>query len=127
MVDATPAACYAHVNSRGKFGDIFSQIWKPRFGDGVDLVLGNGRKVILESTREIGVDIEKELLASGRAFYDSMAAIPADARRVVALFNDADFDVDAATATAIRILSRNPKGFFLWWSGTSTPASPSAP
>lgn len=113
VADATPAACYAHVNSRKKFGEIFSQIWKPRFGDGVDLVFGNGRKRILDSTREIGVDIEKELLASGRAFYDSMAAVPADARRVVALFDDEDFDVDAATATAIQILSKNPKGFFL--------------
>lgn len=113
MADATPAACYAHVSSRNKFGDIFSQVWKPRFGDGVDLVIGNGRKKILESTKEIGIDIEKELLASGRAFYDSVAAIPADARRVVALFDDGDFDVDAATARAIQILSKNPKGFFL--------------
>lgn len=113
MADATPAACYAHVNSRKKLGEIFAQIWKPRFGDGVDLVIGNGRKSILESTQGIGIDTGKELLASGRAFYDSMAAIPADARRVVAIFNDPEFDVDAATATAIRILSNNPKGFFL--------------
>jgi alkaline phosphatase len=45
MADATPAACYSHVNSRKKMGEIFAQIWKPRFGDGVDVVLGNGRGV----------------------------------------------------------------------------------
>ena len=124
MADATPAACYAHVNSRKKFGDIFSQIWKPRFGDGVDLVIGNGRKKILDSTKDLGIDTEKELLASGRTFYDSMAAIPDDARRVVALFDDDEFDVDAATAKAIRILSRNPKGFFLMVEWDLHPSKP---
>ena len=68
MADATPAACYAHVNSRKKMGEIFAQIWKPRFGDGVDVVLGNGRKKLLESTKELGIDLEKELTASGRSF-----------------------------------------------------------
>jgi len=113
MADATPAACYAHVNSRKSFGDIFAQVWKPRYGDGVDLVIGNGRKKILEALQELKIDPQKELAASGRGFYDSMAAIPADASRFVALFDDDAFDVDAATAKAIGILSRNPKGFFL--------------
>jgi alkaline phosphatase len=113
MADATPAACYAHVDSRGKFGEIFQQIWKPRFGDGVDLVIGNGRKRIVESTAKLGIDLEKEVRASGRAYYDSYGAIPADAKRAVALFDDVDFDVDAATAKAVKILSKNPKGFFL--------------
>ena len=46
MADATPAACYSHVDSRKKFGEIFEQVWNPRFGDGVDVVIGNGRKKI---------------------------------------------------------------------------------
>lgn len=113
MADATPAACYAHVNSRKKFGDIFAQIWHPRFGDGVDVVLGNGRKKLLEATKEIGVDLDKELAASGRVFTSGLSLIPAGARRVVMLEDDDNFDVDAATAKAIEMLSRNPKGFFL--------------
>jgi alkaline phosphatase len=113
MADATPAACYAHMHSRGEFGGIFLQVWRPRFGDGVDVVIGNGRKRIREETQALGADIDKELRASGRSVYDSIDAIPANARRVVALFDDNDFDVDAATAKAIRILSNNPKGFFL--------------
>jgi alkaline phosphatase len=113
MADATPAACYAHVNSRKKMGEIFAQIWQPRFGDGVDLVLGTGRKKILESTKEIGIDLEKQLSGSGRAFAEDLAGIPAGSRRVVVLGDNEDFDVEAATGKAIEILSRNPKGFFL--------------
>lgn len=113
MADATPAACYSHVSSRSQFGEIFTQIWHPRFGDGVDVVLGNGRKKILEGTKELGVDLTKELTASGRTFAESLAGVPASARRVVSLEDDPDFDVAAATAKAIEILSRNPKGYFL--------------
>jgi alkaline phosphatase len=113
MADATPAACYSHVSSRKKMGEIFAQIWHPRFGDGVDLVLGTGRKKLFESTKELGIDMEKEITASGRVFTEKLDGIPDGARRVIALTDDADFDVDAATLKAIEILSKNPKGFFL--------------
>jgi alkaline phosphatase len=113
MADATPAACYSHVSSRKKMGEIFAQIWQPRFGDGVDIVFGTGRKKILESTKEMGIDLEKEAAGSGRAFTEKLDAIPAGARRAIAINDDENFDVDAATAKAIEILSRNPKGFFL--------------
>jgi alkaline phosphatase len=124
MADATPAACYAHVNSRKKMGEIFAQIWKPQFGDGVDVVLGNGRKKLLESTKELGIDLEKELTASGRSFESSLTLIPASARRVVELEDNQDFDVDAATAKAIEILSHNPKGFFLMVEWDLHPSKP---
>jgi len=113
MADATPAACYSHVSSRKKMGEIFAQIWHPRFGDGVDLVLGTGRKKLLESTKELGIDMEKEITASGRAFTEKLDSIPDGARRVIALTDEENFDVDAATSKAIEILSKNPKGFFL--------------
>lgn len=113
MADATPAACYAHVNKRSKFGEIFAQIWHPRFGDGVDVVIGNGRRKLLESTKEIGVDLEKEVTGSGRTFAGGLSLIPAGARRVVSLEDDENLDVNAATAKAIEMLSKNPKGFFL--------------
>ncbi|HEY1339049.1 MAG TPA: alkaline phosphatase [Bryobacteraceae bacterium] len=113
MADATPAACYSHVNSRRKFGEIFEQIWRPSYGDGVDLVLGNGRKTILASTGEMKIDVEKSLADSGRNFVAGLSLIPETARRVVSLEDDANFDVEAATAKAIEILSKNPKGYFL--------------
>jgi alkaline phosphatase len=42
-----------------------------------------------------------------------VAAIPAGARRAVVLLDQSDFDLLEATEGAIRILSQNPKGFFL--------------
>src|ERR1051325_1804539 len=40
--DATPAACYAHVNDRGRWGEIFLQLFEPRYGDGVDVLSAPG-------------------------------------------------------------------------------------
>jgi alkaline phosphatase len=113
IADATPAACYAHASSRSKFGDIFPQIWKPRFGDGVDVVIGNGRKRITAATDELKIDIPKEVSASGRVFADSFSLIPATAKRFVSLEDDPELDIEAATARAIESLSKNPKGYFL--------------
>ena len=54
ITDATPAACYAHSNDRGKWGEIFPQAFEPRFGDGVDILIGAGR-----------IEIERQLVARG--------------------------------------------------------------
>lgn len=116
MADATPAACYAHSNDRGKHGEIFAQILKPRFGDGVDVVIGPGRPRILEETAALGIDLAEELLRHGYVFLDSLEALDElspEARRVVALFDSDDFDLGVAVDHALRILSQNPRGFFL--------------
>ncbi|HET8547562.1 MAG TPA: alkaline phosphatase [Bryobacteraceae bacterium] len=113
MADATPAACYAHASSRKKTGEIFAQILTPRFGNGVDLVLGPGRKAILAATQALSVDLAAELPKKGYYFGDTLASIPATSTRAVVLSDDSDFDIAAATELAIRILSRNKKGFFL--------------
>src|SRR5512146_1710550 len=47
LTDATPAACYAHANDRSRSGDIMGQMFKPRFGDGVDVAIGSGRDAVL--------------------------------------------------------------------------------
>src|SRR5439155_20583548 len=99
-------------DSRRKFGEIFAQVWKPRFGDGIDVVFGAGRSRIIADTKELGFDIQMELRGSGRDFYDSIAAVPPHTRRVVALMDD-NVDVSLATEMAIQILSKNHKGFFL--------------
>ncbi|MGH9674730.1 MAG: alkaline phosphatase [Bryobacteraceae bacterium] len=115
MADATPAACYAHVNERAKFGEIFAQVLKPRFGDGVDVIIGPGRARIIKETALMGLDLSAELPKSKYAFFDSvdaLAGLDAKASRVISLF-DGEFDLSAAVDHAIRILSRNPKGFFL--------------
>lgn len=116
MADATPAACYAHSNDRGKHGEIFLQVTTPRFGDGVDLVIGFGRSEILEKTSALGADLPARLREKGFRYLESLDSLnelkPTD-RRVVALFDDEEFDQAVAVDHAIRILSRNPKGFFL--------------
>jgi alkaline phosphatase len=115
MADATPAACYAHANDRGMTGEIFAQVLKPSFGDGVDVIIGPGRAAILKATAALGIDLTIELPKAKFAFLDSMEALDAlDPKplRVVALF-DGEFDLAAAVDHAVQILSRNPRGFFL--------------
>ena len=113
MADATPAACYSHVDSRKKFGDIFSQVWKPRFGDGVDVIFGGGRTRIADSLKEMNLDLDQELGKNGWPVHPTVAAVPGDAKKAVVLVDIEDFRVDEAAAKAIQILSRNSKGYFL--------------
>jgi alkaline phosphatase len=115
--DATPAACYAHSNDRGKWGEIFAQILRPRFGDGIDVVIGGGRDRILKQTSELGLDIGSELKAKGFEFLDEPQTLSgaAGAKKLVALYEQRSYDIPLAEAveTAVGILRRNPKGFFL--------------
>jgi alkaline phosphatase len=113
MDDATPAACYAHAASRKLKAEIFGQVLTPRFGDGVDIVFGFGRKAILEATRAAGLDLEPALQKKGFAVADSLEAVPAAARRAVVLFESSDFELQPVVDRATAILSKNPKGFFL--------------
>ena len=113
MDDATPAACYAHAASRKMKGEIFAQVLSPRFGDGIDLVIGFGRKAILEATKGVGLDLEPALQKKGYAVADSLEGIPAGARKAVALFESSDFELQPVVDRAIAMLSKNPKGFFL--------------
>jgi alkaline phosphatase len=121
--DATPAACYAHMDSRKKWGAIFAQVWKPRFGDGIDVVFGSARGRITAEAKELGFDLDKEVRASGREFYDDIAAVPVTAKRVVVLMEKLD-DINLATSKAIQILSRNPKGYFLMVEWDLHPTNP---
>ena len=113
MTDATPAACYAHVNNRHLSGKIFAQVFNPRFGDGVDLIIGSGRDQILAAVQKEGVDAESAMREKGYSFYDSLQSITDQDKRLIVLMNTEYFSVDDAVQRAIRILSQNPKGFFL--------------
>jgi alkaline phosphatase len=113
VTDATPAACYAHSNDRGKRGEIFAQVLSPRFGDGIDLIIGPGRAPILKATTELGIDMEPALQKKGYTVSSSLDGIPPDARRVVVLMDSGEYDAAGAVERAISILSRNKKGFFL--------------
>jgi alkaline phosphatase len=112
VLSATPAATYAHVNDRSNEVEIFRHLLKPRFGDGVDVVFGYGRRGVLQAAMEAGLEAQTAFEEAGLGLYDSLVAIPQTARRAAVLF-DADFDLEQATSRAIEILSRNPNGFFL--------------
>lgn len=113
MTDATPAACYAHANDRRKSGEIFSDLLNPKFGDGVDVMIGNGRDAIFAAVTKLGVNPEAKLKERGYEVTFSPEEIPVNGKRVVALFNGGDFDLSRAVKQAIDILSRNKKGYFL--------------
>jgi alkaline phosphatase len=110
---ATPAACYSHVNDRKKEGAIFAQVLSPRFGDGIDVIVGAGRQGILGQMQKLELDPEVTIKGKGYTLVRSLEALPSDSRRAVVLFDNGNFDLGAATQRAIDLLSSNPKGFFL--------------
>jgi alkaline phosphatase len=110
---ATPAACYAHANSRSDTAGIIAQLGKPRAGNGVDLVLGPGRSAIYKATAAAGLDLDAMLRAAGYSLLSSPEELRPDATRAVGLTDVPDFDLSAVAANAIAALSRNPKGYFL--------------
>lgn len=119
VADATPAACFAHNNDRDEWGKTFAQFLDPSFGDGVDVLIGTGYERLAEGCREMGLDIPSGLEKAGYLYVQEpsqLAKLPEDADRVVAISevaHQSDFDLPEAVRVATRILSRNPKGFFL--------------
>ena len=113
---AAVAAFYSHTNNRQLSADIFKQLLNPKFGDGPDVVIGTGHKWILEQSKKIGYNFEAEIPSKGYTYVDSVAAVsalPPDKDRVIALFDDVDFDFNEAVQQAIARLSKNPKGYLL--------------
>jgi alkaline phosphatase len=109
--DATPAACYAHVPSRKDKDDIFAQMLAPRFGNGVDILLGKGKADALASYAARGTSAETAFAAAGYRFGDDPALIGTASRTVV--LRDTDFAPIPAVTATVRQLARNPKGYFL--------------
>jgi alkaline phosphatase len=123
ITDATPAACYAQANDRAKFGEIFQQIFKPRFGDGVDLVIGVGRKAISDGLDKLGKTFDALATEHKRPIYSSLADVPAENQRPIVV-QDRDMNVPDASRLALRTLSKNRRGYFLmieWDAHTDDP------
>lgn len=118
FTDATPAATYAHVNDRKDFARIFRHLLAPRFGDGVDVLIGPGLGAVNKALAVEETSVAALLEESGRPLYDALAAVPGDAQRAIVLFESRDdFSLPRAVEQAIAMLSRNPKGFFLMVEG----------
>ncbi len=122
IADATPAATYAHSNDRKKWAEIFSQAFRPRFGDGVDVLFGAGRKEIGEQLVAAGTSFEKLSARHNRPIYSSLDDVPAAIERPVVVAEE--LDVRAATLKALDILQKSNSGYFLvveWDAHTKDP------
>lgn len=122
IADATPAACYAHANDRGKWGEIFSQAFAPRFGDGVDVLMGSGRERIGTQLTALGTSYEKLAADHKRPINSRLEDVAADNMRPVVVADK--IDVRAAALHALSILQKSKKGYFLmveWDAHTDDP------
>ena len=111
ITDATPAACYAHSNDRGKWAEIFTQVFTPRFGDGVDVLIGAGRQEIDKQLTSRGSSIDALSARFHRPVYASVEAATADRTRPIVVADQ--IDVRAATLRALDELQKSPQGYFL--------------
>lgn len=111
ITDATPAACFSHVNNRSKFGEIFMQLLEPRFGNGVDVLIGLGRDRIFPLVEALGQKPLEAAKAKGREIFGSLAEA-GDFERALVIASQ-PVDLAEAARKTIRALSRNKKGYFL--------------
>lgn len=111
IADATPAATYAHSNDRKKWGEIFTQAFTPRFGDGVDVLFGAGREQIGEQLAAAGGGFDQLSKAHSRPIYAQLDQVPASNARPVVVADKVD--VRAATLKALDLLEKSPKGYLL--------------
>lgn len=113
VTGATPAALYAKANDRAMTAVIFQQAFAPRYGDGVDVMISAGRPAIAKALAATGVDLDVMTRERGRPVLTSLAAVPPDATRAIVLLDSAEFDLAEAMPLALRMLSKNRKGYFL--------------
>jgi alkaline phosphatase len=122
IADATPAANYAHANDRSNWGVIFPQAFSPRFGDGVDVMFGAGRRRIGEQLTVLGNSFEALSEAHARPIYATLADVPNTNVRPIVVADA--LDVRAATLRALDILQQSSTGYFLvveWDAHTDDP------
>jgi alkaline phosphatase len=110
---ATPAALYAKVNDRDMTAAIFRQAFGRAGGDGVDVMIGSGRRGIARALSAEDTTIEQVARVAGRPVLDALGAVAADDSRAVVLLDDDEFDLAQAVAIARRLLAKNPRGYFL--------------
>jgi alkaline phosphatase len=113
VTGATPASLYAKANDRASTAVIFPQVFAPRFGDGVDVMIGAGRPAIAKALAAAGLDLDALARDQGRPLLAAIAEVAPDAKRAIVLYESAQFELAEAMQVAVRVLSRNPKGYFL--------------
>ena len=147
ITHATPAVTYAHICHRDAENNIAAQAvpggsgYNSALGDGVDVMLGGGRRHFIPKTatgskRSDGRDLTAEFQAKGYTYVKSNTELKtvsaSSTNKLLGLFNadHMNYDLDRLedstidepsladmTTKAIDILSKNPKGFFLMVEG----------
>ncbi len=116
VAGAAVSSFYAHINNRGKAGEIFEQALNSKFGRGPDVIIGAGRKQITSQTANLGRNLEADIKAKDYTYLESMASLGQlgnTHNRVIVLTDDDQFNFTDAVHQAVTILSKNPKGFLL--------------
>lgn len=113
ITGATPASLYAKANNRSMTAAIFKQVFAPRFGDGVDIMISAGRGAIAKALQAESIVLEEFAREKGRPILSSIAEIQPSTTRAIVLLDSGEFDKAEAVDAAIRVLSRNRKGYFL--------------
>ncbi len=145
VTHATPAATYAHICNRDLENDIAAQLvpggagFNSKLADGLDVVLGGGRKQFFPSAklsggRSDGRDLITELQAKGYTYAATKTEMTAadNSKKLIGLFNNShlSYDLDRQkdssstepsltemTEKAIDVLSNNKNGLFLMVEG----------
>ena len=114
IVNPLVSAFYAREDDRNKAGDIFSQLLTPRFGDGIDIAIGPGRKAVMDALGPRADDLPAAFAAKQVLLSDSLSALEVvKSQRAVILLDEAGSDLGATVDKVSAKLARNPKGFFL--------------
>lgn len=111
--DATPAACYAHAGSRQDMAAIFRQFFSPRYGDGVDVLVG---KDLNDLSAGLNLDpggLETLFRRSGYRFFSHPSKFTEAHNRAASVYDGDDFDPVPLVSTVLEILTRNTQGYFL--------------
>jgi alkaline phosphatase len=112
------SAFYAHSykSQKSAAGDAFLELLNTKYGNGVDVVIGPGHKLIAEQLKKNGRNLDAEIRAKGYSYVNSVKALSTldpSAQRVIALLDDSEFDLNEAIQQAVVRLRKNPKGFIL--------------
>jgi len=110
--DATPAACYAHVAKRSDKDEIFRQLLAPRYGNGVDILIGKGRDAAEAAFAKAGTTAARAFADAGYLLSDDPSVLTSETRRAAIIRNE-DFAAIPAVEAAISSLEHNRKGYFL--------------
>jgi alkaline phosphatase len=114
VVNPLVSAFYAHHEDRSLLAEVFLQVLSPRFGDGIDILIGPGRTGLQLGSGLDGNQMNAKFQSKGYKLSSSLDTLKSSSEvRHVVLTDRDDFDLASAVTATIEKLSRNPKGFFL--------------